>query len=42
MATVPEYTTKEQSSILRCLWAKGLNVMDINKEMFPIYGGIRL
>jgi hypothetical protein len=21
------------------LWAKGLNAKDINKEMFPVYGG---
>jgi hypothetical protein len=34
-----EYTTKEQSSIARFLWAKGLTAKDIHKEMFPVYGG---
>jgi hypothetical protein len=24
---------------LRFLWVKGLNAKDINKEMFPVYGG---
>jgi hypothetical protein len=24
------------------LWAKGLNIRDIHKEMFPVYGGKRL
>jgi hypothetical protein len=30
-----------KGSILLCifLWAKGLNVKDINKEIFPVYGG---
>jgi hypothetical protein len=40
MATVPEkYTTEEQSSVLRFLWAKGLNAKDIHKEMFSFYSG---
>jgi hypothetical protein len=39
MATVlEEYTTEEQSSIVRFLWAKGLITKDIRKEMFPVYG----
>jgi hypothetical protein len=33
------YTTEEQRSIVRFLWAKGLNAKDIHKEMFPVYGG---
>jgi hypothetical protein len=24
---------------VRFLWAKGLNLKDIHKEMFPVYGG---
>jgi hypothetical protein len=40
MATVLEvFTTKEQRSVLRFLWAKGLNAKDIHKEMFPVYSG---
>jgi hypothetical protein len=41
MATVLEkYTTEEQRSGVRFyLWAKGLNALDIRKEMFPVYGG---
>jgi hypothetical protein len=36
MATVFEgCTTKE----LCVLWEKGLNAKDINKEIFPVYGG---
>jgi hypothetical protein len=39
MATVLKvYTTQEQRSVVRFLWAKGLNVKDIHKEMFPVYG----
>jgi hypothetical protein len=35
MATVLEvYTTEEQRSVLRFLWAKGLNAIDIHKEIF--------
>jgi hypothetical protein len=38
MATVLEkYTTEELSSAVRFLWAKGLNLKDIHKEMFNIY-----
>jgi hypothetical protein len=40
MATVlQECITEEQRSIVRFLWAKGHNAKDINKEMFPVYGG---
>jgi hypothetical protein len=34
-----EYTTEDQISVVRFLWAKGLNAKDIHKEMFPVYGG---
>jgi hypothetical protein len=33
------YTTEEQRSVVRFLWAKELNVKDIHKETFPIYLG---
>jgi hypothetical protein len=39
MATVLEFTTEEQRSVVRFLWAKGPNAKDIHKEMFPVYGG---
>jgi transposase-like protein len=40
MVTMPEeYTTENQRSVVHFLWAKGLNAKDINKEMFPAYGG---
>jgi hypothetical protein len=40
MATVlVEYFTEEQCSVVRFLWAKGLNLKDIIKEIFPVYGG---
>jgi hypothetical protein len=39
MATVLEYITEEQRSVVRSLWAKGHNEKDIHKEMFPVYGG---
>jgi hypothetical protein len=40
MATVLEgCTTEEQCSVVRCLWAKGLNAKDIHIEIFPVYGG---
>jgi hypothetical protein len=43
MATVlEEYTTKEQRSVVRFLWEKGLNAKDVHKEMFPLYGGKNL
>jgi hypothetical protein len=32
-------STEEQRSVVRFLWAKGLNGKDIHKEMFSIYGG---
>jgi hypothetical protein len=38
IATVlEECTTGEQRSVVRFLWAKGLNAKDIHKEMFPVY-----
>jgi hypothetical protein len=39
MATVLEYTTKGQRSVVRFWWAKGLNAKDVHKEMFPVYYG---
>jgi hypothetical protein len=40
MATMlEEYTTEEQRSVVRFLWAKELNAKDVHKEMLPIYGG---
>jgi hypothetical protein len=39
MSAVPEvYTTEEQRSVVRYLWAKGLSSKDIHKEIFPVYG----
>jgi hypothetical protein len=40
MSTVfEECNTEEQRSILRFLWAKGLNVKSIHIEIFPVYCG---
>jgi hypothetical protein len=44
LATLFEaYATKEQRSVLRFFfffwWAEGLGAKDMNKEMFPLYGG---
>jgi hypothetical protein len=40
MATVlEECSTEEYRSVVRFLWAKGLDAKDIHKEMFPLYGG---
>jgi hypothetical protein len=40
MATVlKECITEEQRAIVRFFFVKGLNANDINKEMFPVYGG---
>jgi hypothetical protein len=33
------YTTEEQRSLVRSLWTKWLNAKNINKEIFPVYGG---
>jgi hypothetical protein len=33
-----EYNTEVQRSVMRLLWAKGLNAKGIHKEMFPVYG----
>jgi transposase len=39
MATVlEECNTEEQRSVVRFLWAKGLNEKNIHKEMFSAYG----
>jgi hypothetical protein len=35
---IEECTTKEQRSVVRFLWAKGLNAKNIHKSMFPVYG----
>jgi hypothetical protein len=37
-AVLKECTSKEQRSVVRFLWAEGLNAKDIYKEMFPVYG----
>jgi hypothetical protein len=38
MAIVLEdFTTEEQRSAMRLLWAKGLNAKDVYKEIFPVY-----
>jgi hypothetical protein len=34
-----EFTTEEQSSVVRLLWVKGLNAKDIHEEILPVYGG---
>jgi hypothetical protein len=34
-----ECTAQEQRSVVRFLWAKGINAKDIHKGMFPVYGG---
>jgi hypothetical protein len=34
-----EYIIEEQLSVVRFLWAKGLNAKDIHKEIFAVYGG---
>jgi hypothetical protein len=34
-----ECITKEQRSVVRFLWAKGLNAKNIHKEMRPVYSG---
>jgi hypothetical protein len=40
MATMlEEFNTKEQRSVVRFLWAKGLNAKSILKEMFPVQSG---
>jgi hypothetical protein len=40
MATVlEECTSEEQCSVVRFLWAKGLNAKDNHKDLFPVCGG---
>jgi hypothetical protein len=34
-----ECTTEEKRSVVRFLWANGLNAKAICIEMFPVYGG---
>jgi hypothetical protein len=34
-----ECTAEKQRSVVRVLWAKGLTVRDIHKEMFLVYCG---
>jgi hypothetical protein len=34
VAVLQEYTTEEQHSVVRFLWAKGLSARDIHKEIF--------
>jgi hypothetical protein len=37
MATMlKECATEDQRSVVRFLWARGLNANDIHKEMFPV------
>jgi hypothetical protein len=39
MATVLDgCNTEEQPFVVRYLWAKGLNVKDIHKKIFSVYG----
>jgi hypothetical protein len=41
MASVlEEYITEEQRSVVRFLFAKGLNANDIRKGTFLVYGGV--
>jgi hypothetical protein len=37
-AMLEECNTKEQHSVGRFSWEKGLNAKDIHKEMLPVYG----
>jgi hypothetical protein len=39
MTVLEEYPTEEHRSVVRFIWTKGLHEKDINKEMFPVYGG---
>jgi hypothetical protein len=40
MATVLEQcTTEEQRSVVRFLWAEGLNAKYVHQEMFAVVGG---
>jgi hypothetical protein len=34
-----EYTREDQCSIVRFLWARGLNSKNIHTEISPVYGG---
>jgi hypothetical protein len=35
-AVLEECSTEKQRSVVHFLWAKGINVKDIRKEMFPV------
>jgi hypothetical protein len=37
-APLSECTTLEQRSVVRFLWAEGMESKNIHKEMLPIYG----
>jgi hypothetical protein len=39
MTVLEEYPTEEQPYVVLFLWAKGLGAKDMDKEMFPVYGG---
>jgi hypothetical protein len=40
MATMlEECATKQQNSVVHCLWAKALDEKNIHKEMFRVYSG---
>jgi hypothetical protein len=36
MVIIHEYTTEEHRSVVRLLWAKGLDAKDIHTEIFPV------
>jgi hypothetical protein len=42
MTELEECNTEEQRSVVRFLWAKGLNAKDIHKEIVPVDGRKRL
>jgi hypothetical protein len=42
MTMLKGYPTEEQCSVVRFLWAEGLDAKDIHKEMFPVCCGMCL
>jgi hypothetical protein len=38
-AVLEDYTAKRQRSVVRFLWAKGLNAKDIHKNLLHVYDG---
>jgi hypothetical protein len=38
VATLEKCATEEQRSLVNVLWAEGLDVKDIRKEILPVYG----